>query len=502
MILMETFISWSKPADQLRPSVPGKPRRFRPFWRVSGPLRAVFALLFAVSCQVGGDTPRIPPLSGAIQVNEPDHAAWVSSLQRADLDAIQVTLYARQQAWDSAQLVTHDAPDAVVSEIRAAKRAGLRVTLVLRVALEQGSVENRHLWHGMIWPPLDEVEDWFANYGRFARSGAEIARAENVDLLAIGSELSSLTSTAVLEETPDLYAYFLDPTRTAEVRDRLVDCAADIPAEHLAPDLRFVDGGSYETLEAFLSAQEESDRAWTRHVTGASSAQAVDIEALNRRRTLYERHWRALIADVRAVYAGPLSYAANFDQVEDVGFWDALDAIGVNAYYPLSRWGQEGDALQGALAASWTAIAERLNSLASRHGGAGRVLPVVLFELGWTRKAGSTVRPFSYHRVEVLETAATSPDGSVPLTCVHWATQPENPYERVEALRALERVVAGGAFPTLRGFTLWKLSTSPAHRSIEPFAVILDDADDADRLYLSAAADLAARLRSAEATGR
>ena len=51
-----------------------------------------------------------------------------------------------------------------------------------------------------------------------------------------------------------------------------------------------------------------------------------------------------------------------------------------------------------------TTAAAIANGVADAYGGPAGVLPVVLFELGWTRKAGSTVRPFSYTRVEALET--------------------------------------------------------------------------------------------------
>jgi len=448
-------------------------------------------------------------MSGGIQVNEPDHDAWAAALRGQQLDAVQVTLYARQLAWDSAEMIVPDSAEGVIAEIRAAKRAGLRVTLVLRLALEQALEGNRHYWHGMIWPAEDEVAAWFENYRQFALWGAALAAAEDVDMLAVGSELNSLASTVPVDSTPGLYAYFLDPERTAEVRRRLVDCAASIPAAELAPDLRFVDGGGYETLDDYLRAQEAADRGWTQHITGATNAANVDIAALNRRRALYESSWRALIAEVRTVYAGPLSYAANFDEVGQVGFWDALDAIGVNAYYPLSTYGLRGDDLRAALSASWMRIGGDLNQLADRYGGPARVLPVMIFELGWTRKAGSTVRPFSYHRVEVLETAAspTAADGSRSLTCVHWATQPKDPMERVEALRALGSVVAQGGFPTLRGFTLWKLSTDPTHRDLEPFVVVLPlaggaGADAADALFLEAASGLAARLRRSATTLR
>jgi len=52
--------------------------------------------------------------------------------------------------------------------------------------------------------------------------------------------------------------------------------------------------------------------------------------------TLYDSEWRRLIARVRQLYPGPLVYAANFGQeFEHVTFWDALDYIGLQEYYPL-----------------------------------------------------------------------------------------------------------------------------------------------------------------------
>lgn len=45
--------------------------------------------------------------------------------------------------------------------------------------------------------------------------------------------------------------------------------------------------------------------------------------------------WRKLIEEVRAVYSGPLTYAANWDNYQKVSFWDALDYIGVDAYFPV-----------------------------------------------------------------------------------------------------------------------------------------------------------------------
>lgn len=52
--------------------------------------------------------------------------------------------------------------------------------------------------------------------------------------------------------------------------------------------------------------------------------------------TKYEARWRGLIARVRAIYKGPLVYAANHGpEFETIAFWDALDYIGLDNYYPL-----------------------------------------------------------------------------------------------------------------------------------------------------------------------
>lgn len=48
------------------------------------------------------------------------------------------------------------------------------------------------------------------------------------------------------------------------------------------------------------------------------------------------RYWRELILEIRAVYQGKLTYAANWDEFACVSFWKDLDFIGIDAYFPLS----------------------------------------------------------------------------------------------------------------------------------------------------------------------
>ncbi len=52
--------------------------------------------------------------------------------------------------------------------------------------------------------------------------------------------------------------------------------------------------------------------------------------------TPHEAEWRSLISRARELYPGPLVYAAvQGPEFEGIRFWDALDYIGLNEYYPL-----------------------------------------------------------------------------------------------------------------------------------------------------------------------
>ena len=149
----------------------------------------------------------------------------------------------------------------------------------------------------------------------------------------------------------------------------------------------------------------------------------------------------------------------------------------------------------------WRVVAGALDRVA-RHAAepSHPPLPVYLLELGWTRKAGCTVRPWSYERVEVLKSVGEVPEGGTPpLSCVHWGSQPEDAAERERAMEALLTVVREGSFPTLRGFSLWKITTNAQHREVEPFAIVLPPPraageepvkSDADTRMLDAAASL------------
>lgn len=60
----------------------------------------------------------------------------------------------------------------------------------------------------------------------------------------------------------------------------------------------------------------------------------VEYKLAVRQRPLY---WKKLIVEVRKLYKGPITYAANWDDYPEVSFWKELDYIGIDAYFPLSE---------------------------------------------------------------------------------------------------------------------------------------------------------------------
>ncbi|MFH1784297.1 MAG: glycoside hydrolase TIM-barrel-like domain-containing protein [bacterium] len=51
-------------------------------------------------------------------------------------------------------------------------------------------------------------------------------------------------------------------------------------------------------------------------------------------------YWKKIIANVRKIYKGPITYAANWNtywEYKNVPFWDLLDYAGIDAYFPVSN---------------------------------------------------------------------------------------------------------------------------------------------------------------------
>ncbi|GAA2718476.1 hypothetical protein GCM10010439_01500 [Actinocorallia aurantiaca] len=102
----------------------------------------------------------------------------------------------------------------------------------------------------------------------------------------------------------------------------------------------------------------------------------------------HRAEWLKVIARVRADFKGELVYAANYDGHGNVAFWDKVDLIGIDAYWPLaSRPTRSVAALKNA----WTPYAEELAALSAEQGK-----KILFTEAGYTSQRGTVTEPYSW----------------------------------------------------------------------------------------------------------
>lgn len=109
--------------------------------------------------------------------------------------------------------------------------------------------------------------------------------------------------------------------------------------------------------------------------------------------------WEALIAEVRRIYPGPLTYAANFYDFTAVPFWRELDYVGIDGYFP-APGGANVSLLRAGLSA-YLPLVWSVSKLAGK--------PVLFTEFGIASQKGASLRPWNYGsfgRVDMAEQAA------------------------------------------------------------------------------------------------
>jgi hypothetical protein len=96
--------------------------------------------------------------------------------------------------------------------------------------------------------------------------------------------------------------------------------------------------------------------------------------------------WREVITGVRSYYSGPLTYAASQGDETNIAWWDAVDYIGVDAYYELAS---ENDPTVAEMKAAWQPHISTLKTLASTWNK-----PIIFTEIGYRSLDGSSQHPW------------------------------------------------------------------------------------------------------------
>jgi len=123
----------------------------------------------------------------------------------------------------------------------------------------------------------------------------------------------------------------------------------------------------------------------------AALAQALGVEAFTVGTELEGTvgradQWREVIRQIRAVYSGQLTYAAlTYFEPLQVTWWDALDMIGVDAYFTVTL---NNNATLAQMKLGWTPTVAYLGWLSTRWNK-----PIILTEAGYMSVDGTNVLP-------------------------------------------------------------------------------------------------------------
>lgn len=146
----------------------------------------------------------------------------------------------------------------------------------------------------------------------------------------------------------------------------------------------------------------KSDTAWQRwfsnyekfilHYAQLAQKNGIEIFCVGtelQQTTKREAEWRRLIANVRKVYKGKLIYAANFhEEYEHIRFWDALDYIGVQAYFPLAK---NQNASLNELVKNWEAPLLAIEKVQKRFNR-----QVIFTEIGYRSDVDAAIEPWRW----------------------------------------------------------------------------------------------------------
>ena len=133
----------------------------------------------------------------------------------------------------------------------------------------------------------------------------------------------------------------------------------------------------------------------------------IGTELLHATEPAHEKAWRSLIKQIRQRYHGPLTYAANWSgEYQQIRFWDALDYVGIQAYFPLST---AACPPLDTLLRGWQ---PHLRALAAWQKKINK--PVVFTEIGYKTTPDAAARPWEWpERLAALDT----PDEATQARC-------------------------------------------------------------------------------------
>ncbi|HXK16364.1 MAG TPA: hypothetical protein VNG33_01070, partial [Polyangiaceae bacterium] len=150
-----------------------------------------------------------------------------------------------------------------------------------------------------------------------------------------------------------------------------------------------IDPPTDEGWRRFAESYRAYVLTWARFAASAHvDMLAVGVELRSWLTTTHAPSFLPILRDIRAAYAGPLTYAANWDDVDQTVILGELDVIGINAFYPLTDKPNASDA---ELVQGGAEVARKVKELAELWQK-----PVMFNEFGYTARTDPALRPWEW----------------------------------------------------------------------------------------------------------
>lgn len=126
----------------------------------------------------------------------------------------------------------------------------------------------------------------------------------------------------------------------------------------------------------------------------AEIAKQLDIEILcigtelENISSRYPEIFEKVITKVREIFKGKLIYAANWTEYKKISFWDKLDFVGIDAYFPVAN---STNPTENELSKKWELIFNDISEFKERIGK-----DIVFTEIGYLDKDGTCIQPFNW----------------------------------------------------------------------------------------------------------
>lgn len=220
------------------------------------------------------------------------------------------------------------------------------------------------------------------------------------DIADLGAD-TVLISTAGYQENSNSAAIFIDQRKTLSAGqwDDLLQHARKRGLRVVLMPIVLLDKPRTSTEWRGVIQPPRWDEWWgsyneyIMHYAKIASRNGVDIFIIGSELISTENQpdmWDQLIAKIRQVYHGKISYSSNWDHYEKVPLWGKMDLVCMTTYHKLS---DSENPPQDELNQAWKPIKKDILAWQRKIGK-----PILFTEVGWPSQDGCSIEPWNYYR--------------------------------------------------------------------------------------------------------